>query len=190
MCAVERMKRCDWPTGELGIRYHDTEWGVPCHDDRTLFEYIVLDTFQPGLSWNLMLKKREGFRKAFLGFDPVKIARFTESNEKKLMANADIIRNGRKIRATIKNAKAFLKIQKEFGSFDKYIWQFTNGKTIKHKITKDSDYKTTSPESEAMSRDMKSRGFGFVGPTTCHAFMQGIGMVNDHMTKCFRYNEV
>ena len=187
---VGAMKRCDWPDNELAIAYHDTEWGVPCHDDDKLFEYVVLDAFQSGLSWNLMLKKREGFRKALSGFDAKKIASYTEADVARLMKNKDIIRNGQKIRATIKNAKALLTIQKEFGSFDTYIWGFTDGKTIDGKIESKADRQTTSAQAEAMSKDMKVRGFSFVGPITCYAFMQGIGMVNDHMTTCFRYDEV
>lgn len=184
------MKRCDWPDNELAIAYHDTEWGVPCHDDDKLFEFLVLDAFQSGLSWNLMLKKREGFRKAFLGFDAKKIASYTEADVARLMKDAAIVRNGQKIRATIKNAKTLLTIQKEFGSFDTYIWGFTDGKTIDRKIESKADYQTTSVEAEAMSKDMKARGFSFIGPITCYAFMQGIGMVNDHMTTCFRHDEV
>jgi len=183
-------ERCDWPDNELAIAYHDTEWGVPCHDDDKLFEFIVLDTFQAGLSWNLMLQKREGMRKAFLGFDPKRLSKLTDQDVEELLKDKRIIRNGQKVRALIKNAKALLKIQKEFGSFDTYIWGFTDGKTIDGKIKSKADYTTRSVEAEAMSKDMKARGFSFVGPTTCYAFMQGIGMVNDHMATCFRYKQL
>jgi DNA-3-methyladenine glycosylase I len=184
------MQRCEWPKTEKEVRYHDTEWGVPLHNDRKLFEFIVLDTFQSGLSWRLMLEKREGFRKAFANFDPKKVATYTERDVKRLLNDAGIIRNRQKITATIKNARAFLAAQKEFGTFAKYIWQFTDGKTINHKLRSEADYQATSPQAEAMSKDMKQRGFAFVGPTTCHAYMQGIGMYNDHLVSCFRHKEV
>lgn len=163
---------------------------MPVHDDQKHFEFIVLDSFQAGLSWQLMLNKREGFRKAFAGFDPNIIATWGEDDVERLKMDASIVRNGQKIRATIKNAKALLAIQKEFGSFDTYIWQFVGGETIKNAWTNDTDIPAITPEAEAMSKDMKARGFSFVGPTTCYAYMQAAGMVNDHRTNCFRYDAV
>lgn len=183
--------RCSWPgTNELMVKYHDEEWGVPCHDDQKLFEYIVLDTFQAGLSWAIILNKREGFRKAFDNFNPEKIALYGIKRIQELENNPAIIRNRLKIRGTVTNAKAFLEIQKEFGSFDKYIWQFVGGAPIINRHKKDSDIGATSPESDTMSLDLKKRGFKFVGSTICYAFMQGAGLVNDHLTSCFRYTQV
>jgi DNA-3-methyladenine glycosylase I len=185
------MNRCSWPgKNELMIRYHDQEWGVPCHDDQKLFEYIVLDTFQAGLSWAIVLNKREGFRQAFDNFNPENIARYNNIVIRRLENDPGIIRNKLKIAATVTNAQAFLKIQKEFGSFDKYIWGFVGGQPIVNRHEKDSDIGATSPESDAMSVDMKKRGFKFVGSTICYAFMQGAGLVNDHIVCCFRYTEL
>lgn len=185
------MIRCSWPGDDpLMVKYHDEEWGVPCHNDRKLFEYIVLDTFQAGLSWAIVLNKREGFRMAFDNFDPVKIADYWLEPIINLGNNSDIIRNKLKIRATVTNAQAFLAVQKEFSSFDKYIWGFVGGKPIINHHQKDSEIGATSPESDAMSIDLKKRGFKFVGSTICYAFMQGAGLVNDHLASCFRYNEV
>lgn len=169
------------------VKYHDEEWGVPCHNDQKLFEYIVLDTFQAGLSWVIVLKKRENFRASLDNFDPVKIASYAFKRIRGLEADAGIIRNKLKIAATVTNAQAFLRIQKEFGSFDKYIWGFVGGKPIVNRHQRDSDIGATSPESDAMSKDMKNRGFKFVGSTICYAFMQGAGLVNDHVVSCFRY---
>lgn len=184
-------KRCSW-VGEnpLMIAYHDKEWGVPLHNDRKLFEFFILDAFQAGLSWSTIINKRQNFEKAFANFDPRKVAAFTARDYKRLMNNAGIIRNKLKIEGSIKNAKAFLQIQKEFGSFDNYIWQFTKGKTIKNswKMSKDLPAKTV--EAEQMSKDLKQRGFTFCGPTICYAFMQAAGMVNDHLVSCFCYKEV
>jgi DNA-3-methyladenine glycosylase I len=181
-------ERCTWPgNDELMIAYHDHEWGVPVHDDKKHFEYILLDTFQAGLSWKTILHRREGFRKAFAGFDVQKISRFTPQKLEKLMLNESIIRNRLKIFGTVKNARAFIKLQKEFGSFDKYIWQFTGYKTIDNKIKSLKDIKATSKESDAMSKDLKKRGFTFVGSTICYAYMQAAGMVNDHAINCFRH---
>jgi DNA-3-methyladenine glycosylase I len=185
------MKSCEWPSGdELMIKYHDEEWGVPLHDDRKLFEFIILDAFQAGLSWKTILHKRKNFEKAFDNFDYNKIAKYKEAKINKLLNDARIIRNKLKIHATINNAKAFLKVQKEFGSFDKYIWQFTGGKPIinKHQLLKDIPAK--SKESDEMSKDLIKRGFKFVGSTICYAFMQAAGIVNDHIVTCHRYNEV
>jgi len=184
-------QRCPWPSDDpLMIKYHDTEWGKPLRDDKKIFEAIILDTFQAGLSWRTILHKRENFRKAFANFDYKKIATYTKRDEKRLMNDAGIIRNTLKVRSAITNARQFLEVQKEFSSFSKYIWQFTSGKTIKHAHKRLNDLGATSKESDAMSNDMKKRGFKFVGSTICYAFMQGIGMVNDHLVSCFRYKEV
>ncbi len=183
--------RCEWAEGnELMIEYHDSEWGVPVHDDRKLFEFIVLDSFQAGLSWLIVLKKRENFRKAFDDFDYGKIAKYSQKRVAKLLNDVGIIRNKLKIEATIKNAKAFLKIRNEFGKFDKFIWGFVNGKTIQNSWKKMSEIPATSPESDAMSKELKKRGFKFVGSTICYAFMQAAGLVNDHLTTCFRYKHL
>ena len=187
-------KRCAWPGKEekdkLMIRYHDEEWGNPCHNDNKLFEYLLLDTFQAGLSWRTILNKRENLRKAFHGFDPEKISKYTEKDVRRMMNDAGIIRNRLKIQGAIKNAKVFLKLKEGLGSFDRYIWQFTGHKTINNRINSLKEMGATSKESDAMSKDMKERGFKFVGSTICYAFMQGAGMVNDHMVKCFRHKEV
>ena len=185
------MKRCQWPgANDLMIRYHDEEWGTPLHDDQKLFEFLVLDAFQAGLSWQIVLKKRESFRKAFHNFNPKRIARYTEKDKERLVNDAGIIRNKLKIQAAITNAQKFLEIQKEFGSFDKYIWQFTNHKTIRNKFKSMSDLPAKTQESDAMSLSLKDRGFKFIGSTICYAFMQAAGMVNDHQVDCFRYAEV
>jgi DNA-3-methyladenine glycosylase I len=184
-------KRCAWPGDDpLMLAYHDTEWGVPLHDDRKLFEFIVLDGAQAGLSWSTVLKKRENYRKAFRNFDPKLVARFSPKGVARLLKDPGIIRNRLKIESTIKNASAFLAIQKEFGSFDAYIWQFTGGKTIRHRCRRLADIPATSKESDAMSKDLKLRGFTFVGSTICYAFMQAAGMVNDHLVDCFRYRDL
>lgn len=183
--------RCNWCVGsDIERIYHDEEWGEPVYDDLKHFEFIVLDSNQAGLSWVTMLKKREGYRKAFANFDPVKVAKFSEKKMEKLLLNPEIIRNRLKVKATISNAKCFLAVQKEFGTFDKYIWQFTNGKTIVNRFKKTEDVPVHTPEAEAMSKDLKKRGFKFVGPTICYAYMQAAGMVNDHVTSCYRYQEV
>lgn len=184
------MFRCKWcESSDLMRAYHDSEWGVPVHDDKKHFEFIVLDSFQAGLSWSTILNKRENFRKAFAGFDVVKVSRFTESKILQLMQNEGIIRNNLKIRGTVKNAKAFIATQKEFGSFDNYIWQFTGGKTLDHKLKNHTNVPASTKESDAMSKDLKSRGFAFVGTTICYAYMQAAGMVNDHVTNCFCYRK-
>jgi DNA-3-methyladenine glycosylase I len=184
-------KSCPWPANNpLMIEYHDKEWGEPLHDDNKIFEFMVLDAFQAGLSWNTIINKRKNFEKAFDNFDPVKIAKYKESKIQKLLNDAGIIRNKMKIRATVNNAKIFLKIQKEFGTFDKYIWQFTGGKTLHNKWKTTKEVPAYSKKSDAMSKDLKARGFSFVGTTICYAFMQAAGMVNDHMTSCFRYKEL
>ncbi len=184
-------KRCPWPEGnEQMICYHDTEWGMPLHDDRKLFEFLVLDAFQAGLSWAIVLKKREGFRKAFDSFDAHKVARYDARKVKALLADAGIIRNRMKIEATIANARAFLAVQREFGSFDRYIWQFTGGRAKKNRWRTLKQLPARSPESDAMSKALKERGFRFVGSTICYAFMQAAGMVNDHLVGCFRHSQV
>jgi DNA-3-methyladenine glycosylase I len=172
------------------VAYHDTEWGVPLHDDQKLFEYIVLDGAQAGLSWSTVLRKRENYRRAFHGFDPKRIARYTEKDVQRLLKDDGIIRNRLKIESTITNAKMFLRIRQEFGSFDAYIWQFTGHKTVQHRLRRLAEIPSTSEESDAMSKDLKKRGFKFVGSTICYAFMQAAGMVNDHLVHCFRYREV
>lgn len=191
---MENKKRCAWPGKEkknkLMIKYHDEEWGVPVHDDRKLFEYFLLDTFQAGLSWEIILKKRENFRKAFDNFNPVKIAGYTNQDRKRLLDDAGIIRNRLKIEGAIVNAQKFLEIQKEFGAFDKYIWQFTKHKTIRNKFKELKELPSRTKESDTMSKDLKEKGFKFVGPTICYAFMQGTGIVNDHLIDCFRYKEL
>ena len=185
------IKRCTWPKDDpLMIAYHDTEWGVPCRDDQKLFEYIVLDTFQAGLSWQIVLRKRENFRKAFDNFNPVKISKYSEKKLEKLIADPKIIRNKLKIKGTVKNAQAFLKIQKEFGTFSKYLWHFIGNTPVINNCKCDSDISVFSKESDALSADLKKRGFTFVGSTICYAFMQAAGLVNDHLMTCFRYNKL
>jgi DNA-3-methyladenine glycosylase I len=188
---TKEIKRCPWTSDDLlMIKYHDEEWGVPLHNDRKLFEFIVLDGFQAGLSWRTIINKRKNFRKAFDNFDPKKIAKYNANKIKTLLNDEGIIRNRLKILAAVENAKAFLKIQKEFGSFDKYIWQFTGGRTILNRYRSLRELPATSRESDLMSADLKKRGFKFVGSTICYAFMQAAGMVNDHITKCFRYKSL
>lgn len=184
------IQRCGWVSKEIFHAYHDTEWGVPVHDDRLLFEFLVLEGAQAGLSWETILKKREHYRKVYDGFDAVKIARYTQKKIDKLLADPGIVRNRLKVAASITNAKAFLVVQKEFGSFDAYIWQFVGGKPIRNKRKSMKDLPARTPESDAMSKDLKKRGFKFVGSTICYAFMQAVGMVNDHETGCFRYKQV
>lgn len=184
--------RCPWvPTdNSLYIKYHDQEWGIPVHDDKKHFEFLILEGAQAGLSWLTILKRREGYRRAFANFDPKKVAEFTDAQLEKLCQNPEIIRNRLKIYAARQNARSFLEIQKEFSSFDKYAWQFVHGKPIQHQIKTIKDYPTTSKEAEAFSKDLQKRGFKFVGPTIIYAHMQAIGMVNDHTLDCFRYNKV
>lgn len=186
-------RRCEWATlsnSPLMTKYHDEEWGVPVHDDRTLFEFLVLEGAQAGLTWQTVLNKRENYRKAFHAFDPARIARYNNKEVQRLLGDSGIIRNRLKIEATITNAKQFLGARKEFGSFDKYIWRFVGGRPIRHKFNSLSQIPSTTRESDAMSKELRERGFTFVGPTICYAFMQAVGMVNDHTTKCFRYNTV
>lgn len=184
-------KSCSWPSGDpLMIRYHDEEWGVPVHDDRKHFEFFVLDCFQAGLSWRTVLHKRDNFNKAFDKFDFKKIAKYDEAKIGVLLNDAGIIRNRAKILATVHNARLFLEIRKEFGSFDAYIWQFVKGKPVKNKWKTLAELPPRSPESDEMSRDLVKRGFKFVGSTICYAYMQAAGMVNDHLVHCYRYKDL
>jgi len=185
------MNRCEWAkSSDLMQAYHDSEWGVENHDDRSLFEFLILEGAQAGLSWSTILNKREGYRKAFDNFDARKISRYSEKKISRLLANPGIVRNKLKINAAVSNAKAFLRIQKEFGSFDRYLWQFVQGRPIRNSRKRLSDIPSSTPESDAMSKDLKKRGFTFVGTTICYAFMQATGMVNDHTRDCFRYRKV
>lgn len=191
MIIMTESQRCDWPgSDELMIKYHDEEWGIPNHDDKKWFEYITLDTFQAGLSWSIVLNKRENFRKAFDNFDPKKIAEYDQTKVDELIQDTGIIRNKLKINATISNAKIFLDVQKEFGTFNKYIWQFVSGKPIVNQWKSIAELPASTSESDKLSADLKNRGFKFVGTTICYAFMQSAGMVNDHLVHCFRYKEL
>jgi DNA-3-methyladenine glycosylase I len=181
------MKRCTWPSNELAIRYHDEEWGVPLHDEKKLFEFLTLEGAQAGLSWDTILRKRENYRKAFDNFDFNKVAKYTDKRVERLMLDEGIIRNRLKIASAISNAKAFLKVRKEFGSFDAYIWSFVNYKPIVNKWKESRQVPATSPVSDTISKDLKQRGFNFVGSTIVYAHMQATGMVNDHLVSCFRH---
>jgi DNA-3-methyladenine glycosylase I len=184
------LKRC-WNTDNpLYIKYHDEEWGVPVHDDQTLFEFLTLEGFQAGLTWKLILKRREALRKAFDNFNPEKIARYNDEDVKRLMANPNVIRNRAKILATIDNALRLKEVQKGLGSFDAFVWKFVHGKTLNNAFTDFSNMPAETEESKTMSKEMKKRGFKFVGPTICYAFMQAVGLVNDHLIDCFRYEEI
>ena len=179
-------KRCEWCLkDDLYVKYHDEEWGQESHDDQHLFEHLILETFQAGLSWHIILKKREAFREAFEGFDAYKMARYDEIKIRALLQNAGIVRSEAKIRAAINNASRYLEVISEFGSFDQYIWQFTQGTPLKITVRTKEDIQTTTPQSDAMARDLKNRGFKFVGSTTCMAYMEAVGMVRDHYTHCF-----
>ena len=191
MSLISARARCAWSgNNPLMIEYHDMEWGVPVHDDRLLFEFLILEGAQAGLSWQTVLNKRENYRKAFGKFDAKKIAHYTTEDAARLMADPGIIRNRLKIDAAIRNAQAFLQVQKEFGSFDAYIWRFVDGKTINHELASTKDIQARTEESDFMSKDLLKRGFKFVGSTICYAFMQAVGMVNDHPVTCFRHKEV
>ncbi|HXZ91054.1 MAG TPA: DNA-3-methyladenine glycosylase I [Candidatus Dormibacteraeota bacterium] len=188
---MRKAKRCRWAETDPFLKeYHDEEWGIPVHDDLKLFEFLILEGAQAGLNWLIILKKRNAFRIAFEGFDPEKIASFSSTDVKRLLANKEIIRNRLKISAAVTNARQFISIQDEFDSFNDYIWQFVGGKPIKHRFRSASSIPDKSRESDRMSEDLKTRGFKFVGSTICYAFMQATGMVNDHVTNCFRYSEV
>jgi DNA-3-methyladenine glycosylase I len=186
------MKRCGWVSGAdpLMLEYHDSEWGVPVHDDRKHFEFLVLEGAQAGLSWSTILKRRDGYRRAFANFDPQKVARFTDRKIDELIQDPAIIRNRQKIAATVRNARHFLDIQQEHGSFDAYAWRFVDGRPVLKRRKTSADVPSTSPQSDAFSKDLKARGFGFVGSTIIYAHMQAVGMVNDHLVDCFRYREV
>jgi DNA-3-methyladenine glycosylase I len=184
--------RCEWvnPDDPLMVDYHDREWGVPVHDDRKHFEFLVLEAAQAGLSWSIVLRKREGYRRAFSGFDPHKVARYTDLRIDELALDPSIIRNRRKIEAAVRNARQFLAIQDEFGSFDSYAWRFVEGRPRLNHMRTTKDIQATSPQSDAFSKDLKQRGFSFVGSTIIYAHMQAVGMVNDHLVDCFRYREL
>jgi DNA-3-methyladenine glycosylase I len=185
------MKRCGWVSDDpLYTAYHDEEWGVPVHDDRVLFEFLLLEGAQAGLSWSTILHKREGYRKAFSGFDPRRVARYDRRKLERLLADPGIVRNRLKVASAVANASAFLAVQEEFGSFDAYVWRFVDGAPIRNRWRRLSDVPASTPESETLSRDLKKRGFRFVGATICYAFMQATGMVNDHLTDCFRHSEI
>jgi DNA-3-methyladenine glycosylase I len=188
---LKKVIRCAWSTNDpLLTAYHDEEWGVPVHDDRAVFEFLILEGAQAGLSWLTILKKRAAYRAAFSRFDPRKIARYDETKIQALLANSGIVRNRLKIRSTIQNAQAFLAVQKEFGSFDAYIWRFVHGQPIQNRWRRMQDVPARKPESDAMSKELQKRGFTFVGSTISYAFMQAVGMVNDHLVSCFRHREV
>ena len=182
--------RCAWAVTPLGIAYHDAEWGVPLHDDQRLFEFLILEGAQAGLSWELILRKREAYREAFDGFDPVAVAAYGDGKVAELLANPGIVRNRLKVAAAIGNAKAYLAVQGEFGSFDAYVWEFVDGRPVRNAWESLADVPPSTPQSEAMSKELRRRGFRFVGPTICYAFMQATGMVNDHTVDCFRHGEV
>jgi DNA-3-methyladenine glycosylase I len=184
------LRRCPWAKTEQYIEYHDKEWGVPVHDDRTLFEFLILEGAQAGLSWETILKKRDNYRDAFDGFDPVIVAKYGKRKQQSLLLNPGIVRNRLKIAAAIQNAKEFLAIQKEFGTFDRYIWSFVDHKPRQNAWNAMGDVPSSTPESDAMSKDLKRRGFRFVGSTICYAFMQAVGLVNDHVVTCYRRREL
>lgn len=186
---IKNMKRCKWASEEPNITYHDKEWGMPQHDDQKLFEFLILEGAQAGLSWVTILKRRDGYKKAFSDFNALKVSKYSQKHVSKLLQDESIIRNKLKINSAINNAKQFLKIQEEYGSFDKYLWGFVNGKPIKNKFKKFSDLPASTEISEKLSQDLKKHGFTFVGPTICYALMQAIGMVNDHTSECFLHGK-
>jgi len=187
---ADAVRRCHWATNDLAIHYHDQEWGTPLHNDQRLFEFLILEGAQAGLSWDTILKKRENYRVAFDGFDPLVVSRYGRKKIQELLANSGIIRNRLKIESAIRNAQAFLKVQKEFGCFDAYVWQFVGGEPRQNAWRALHQVPARTTQSDAMSKDLKRRGFNFVGSTICYAFMQAVGMVNDHLVDCFRYAEV
>jgi len=180
------LKRCAWATTPLGIAYHDAEWGVPVHDDAKLFEFLLLEGAQAGLSWETILRKRDAYRRAFAGFDPAKVARFSAARLRQLMHDDGIVRNRLKIKSAVTNAQAFLAVQQEFGSFDAYVWRFVGGKPLVNRRRRTGDVPARTAESDALSKDLLKRGFKFVGSTICYAFMQAVGLVDDHLDNCFR----
>jgi DNA-3-methyladenine glycosylase I len=183
-------ERCGWASGAVMARYHDTEWGVPVHDDRALFEFLVLGGAQAGLSWSTILRKRDAYRAAFDGFDPVAVAAYDECRVQELLANPGIVRNRQKVQAAIQNAGACMRVRDEFGSFDTYLWRFVGGHPLQRAWATMAEVPATTPESDALSQELKRRGFAFVGSTICYAFMQAVGMVNDHVVTCFRWEEI
>jgi DNA-3-methyladenine glycosylase I len=188
--AMRQILRCHWATNPLSTKYHDEEWGVPVHNDRRWFEFLILEGAQAGLSWETILQKRERYRRVFAGFDPAKVAQFDAKRVRKLLGDPGIVRNLLKIKATVANARAFLQLQEQFGSFDSYIWKFVGGSPIRNRWKTHKSVPSQTPLSEALSKDLLRRGFHFVGPTICYAFMQATGLVNDHLVFCFRYNEL
>jgi DNA-3-methyladenine glycosylase I len=184
------MRRCEWAKNELYIAYHDREWGVPVHDDRDLFEFLILEGMQAGLSWEIILRKRDNYRAALDNFEVSAVASYKQQKVRQLLANPGIIRNRLKIEAAVQNARLFLDIQKEFGSFDAYVWEFVGGRQIQNKWRSSKEVPTSTVEADALSKDLRRRGFKFVGPTICYAFMQAVGMVNDHLVHCFRHEEL
>jgi DNA-3-methyladenine glycosylase I len=188
--ATDGVSRCHWAKSDIMVRYHDEEWGAPLHDDRALFEFLILEGHQAGLSWETVLRKRESYRETFDGFDVKRVAAYDKNKIRALLKDARLIRNRLKMDAAVTNAKAFLEVQREFGSFDKFIWQFVGGKPLARRTWKDGRIPATSPESDAMSKELKKRGFRFVGSTICYAMMQAVGMVNDHAKECFRFEDL
>jgi DNA-3-methyladenine glycosylase I len=188
--AMRQILRCHWATNPLSTKYHDEEWGVPVHNDRRWFEFLILEGVQAGLSWDTILQKRERYRRVLAGFDPAKVARFDAKRVRKLLSDPGIVRNRLKIKATVANARAFLQLQEQFGSFDSYIWKFVGGSPIRNRWKTHKSVPSQTPLSEALSKDLLRRGFRFVGPTICYAFMQATGLVNDHLVFCFRYDEL
>ena len=187
---MARIPRCSWARTDLSVAYHDTEWGVPVHDDRVLFEFLTLEGAQAGLSWETILKKRAHYRRVFAAFDPARVARFTPGRLERLLQDPGIVRNRLKVQSTVRNARAFLDVQREFGSFDSFVWQFVGGKPRVNHWRSLKDVPSRTAESDALSKDLLRRGFTFVGSTICYAFMQAVGMVNDHTIDCFRYSEL
>jgi DNA-3-methyladenine glycosylase I len=190
MTAARERARCPWARGERYVAYHDLEWGVPVHEDRLLFEFLILEGAQAGLSWETILKKRDNYRAAFEGFDPAVVARYGQRKREALLKNPGIVRNRLKVESAVQNAGAFLAVQDEFGTFDEYVWDFVGGEPKQNRWQTMSDVPARTPESDALSKDLKRRGFRFVGSTICYAFMQAVGMVNDHLVECFRHSEL
>jgi DNA-3-methyladenine glycosylase I len=180
------MTRCQWAKNDLAIAYHDAEWGVPVHDDRVLFEFITLEGAQAGLSWDTILRKRENYRKAFAGFEPERVARFTPARIERVLEDPGIVRNRMKVESAVRNAKAFMRVQDEFGSFDAYVWRFVDGTPLRNRWKSSAEIPASTPLSDALSKDLRKRGFGFVGTTICYSFMQAVGIVDDHVLTCFK----